>query len=199
MASDALKEIAVLLGLKNMKHADGSRVVVTPHTVVKKVTEVVAELEKLKQSTTEKRKRDDDVSTPAKKVCPPTPATPYTEPKVNSVKTSIYWGKCKDDVRYIPLNGGFHWDDRLSHALNSDKVNRIFADTFSFAFEEIGLRGGEVFTRPGGIEWQVVGRQPTRPIYGLVAVRRSILSDRSRVLVPNDLRMFNKKVVMPTI
>ena len=190
----ALKKIAVLLGLDKMTRADGSRAIVTPNIVVEKVAELVTELKRRKQPTAKKPKLDTYGPTPTETTCPPENATRYLEPKVNAVATSIYWGKDKDDVRHIPLNGGFHWDDRLRHALESARVNKNFAEKFSFNFQEIGLRGGEVF-KINGVEYQVVGRQPTRPKYGLVVVRRTILSDRTRALVPNDLRLVEPKWV----
>ena len=192
---DALKEIAALLGLKKLKHAYGSRVVITRAVGVEKVAKMVDELETLKQSTTGKRTLENNGSIPANNVDYNADDSSYVEPKVNRVSVSISWGTTRDDVRYIPLNGGFHWDDRLQHVLNNEKLPTHLAN-LSFDFATIGLCGGEVFRLVAdGPQFQVVGRKPRRCKYELVAVRRTVLEDRSYVLLPTDLRLFCKDVL----
>jgi hypothetical protein len=167
---DELKQIAKLLGLDKRLNLDGSRVSVTPSSVVKAVADLVEE--RTKESATGKRKR---------------------EARVHEVHRQIQFEPGKV-ANFIPLNGGFHWDERLLVALDTPGINKSFAEQFSFDFGAIGLKGGEEFLHAGKI-YQVVGRQPKRPAFPVVAVERCILQNTDVALQPRQLRVFRRDVV----
>jgi hypothetical protein len=174
---DEIKEIAKLLGLDQERNADGSRQSVTASRVVKAVAELVKERDTLRDG---KRKRE------------PEPPQRYVEPRVNQVFTSIDFGRSRDETMYVPLNGGFRWDDRLTVALT--RVNHAFSDQFSFDFDSVGLKGGEAFSNDGNT-YLVVGLQPKRPKFQVVGVKQAVLADPKRELKPKDFRMFKRRAV----
>ena len=120
------------------------------------------------------------------------------EPRVNVINYAI--SNCVDasgntTTRSIPLNGGFHWDKRLKDALDHPQINISFAQQFSYDFESMNLIGGEIFSL-GKRNYQIVGIQPNRPKYCIVAVDYNILRNANYEITPYNLRTFSRRQIL---
>jgi hypothetical protein len=186
-AVKTLKKIAIALGMKR-KNTDGSVNKITTSMVLDAVSGLVKERDTLRAALEAVK-----IDKKRNKKLPCVDAGPDVQ-QTNTVYFSDGFGKKCDGVSKIPLNGGFHWDERLTAVLSRSDTNDVYKKSFSFDFQAMNLQGGKAFSHKGE-SFILVGALPHRPKYYCVAVERKLLECASYELMPCDLRSFDRVVL----